>query len=51
MKPVDTYFFEQQEPFQSIMLYVRQVILKTLPNINERCSYKIPFYNLGLFQK
>lgn len=47
MKPVDTYFFEQQEPFQSIMLYVRQVILKTLPNITERYSYKIPFYNLG----
>lgn len=46
MKPVDAYFLKQQEPYQSIMLYVRQVILKTLPNINERCSYKIPFYNL-----
>lgn len=47
MKPVDAYFLKQQEPYQSIMLYVRQVILKTLPNITERYSYKIPFYNLG----
>lgn len=46
MKPVENYFLEQQEPYQSIMLYVRQVILKTLPNITERYSYKIPFYNL-----
>lgn len=29
------------------MLYVRSVILKTLPEIEERYSYKIPFYNLG----
>ncbi|WP_250433963.1 DUF1801 domain-containing protein [Hanstruepera flava] len=47
MKPVDAYFLEQKEPYQSIMLYVRQVILKTLPNVEERYSYKIPFYNLG----
>ena len=47
MKPVDVYFLEQQEPLQSIMLYVRQVILKTLPNIQERYSYKIPFYNMS----
>ena len=46
MKPVDTYFLNQKEPYQSIMLYVRQVILKTIPNITERYSYKIPFYNL-----
>lgn len=47
MKPVDNYFFSQIEPYQSIMLYVRSVILKTLPEIEERYSYKIPFYNLG----
>jgi len=45
MKPVDTYFLNQPEPYQSIMLYVRSVILKTLPKIEERFSYKIPFYN------
>lgn len=45
MKPVDDYFFKQKEPYQSIMLYVRSVILNTLPSIEERYSYKIPFYN------
>ena len=47
MKPVDAYFLSQKEPYQSIMLYVREVIFKTLPNVQERYSYKIPFYNLG----
>ncbi len=47
MKPVDTYFLEQKEPYQSIMLYVRELILKTLPSLQERYSYKIPFYNMG----
>jgi len=45
MKPVDNYYFSQLEPFQSIMLYVRSVILKTLPEVEERFSYSIPFYN------
>jgi len=27
------------------MLYVRSVILNTLPEVEEKCSYKIPFYN------
>lgn len=47
MKPIDQYFFDQKEPYQSIMLYVRSVILKTLPEVVERYSYKIPFYNIG----
>ncbi len=47
MKPVDQYFFDQKEPYQSIMLYVRSVILKTLPDVIERYSYRIPFYNIG----
>ena len=47
MNPIDNYFFSQEEPYQSIMLYVRAVILKTLPDVNERYSYRIPFYNIG----
>ncbi len=47
MNPVEDYFFRQKEPYQSIMLYVRSVILKTLPEVNERYSYKIPFYNIN----
>ncbi|MFI0431003.1 DUF1801 domain-containing protein [Mariniflexile sp. HMF6888] len=45
MKPVDTYFLNQKEPYQSIMLYVRSIILNTLPEAEERYSYRIPFYN------
>ncbi|OUR90321.1 hypothetical protein A9Q87_13590 [Flavobacteriales bacterium 34_180_T64] len=47
LNPLDQYFFSQTEPYQSIMLYVRAVILKTLPGANERFSYRIPFYNIG----
>lgn len=47
MNPVEQYFLNQKEPFQSIMLYVREVILKTFPDVVERYSYKIPFYNIG----
>lgn len=46
MKPVEEYFFLQKEPYQSIMLYIRSVILKTLPEVIERCSYNIPFYTI-----
>lgn len=45
MKPVDEYFYNQEEPYQSIMLYVRSVILNVLPEVEEKYSYKIPFYN------
>ena len=47
MNPIEAYFLNQKEPYQSIMLYVRSVILKTLPNVVERYSYKIPFYNMN----
>ncbi|WP_111309651.1 DUF1801 domain-containing protein [Confluentibacter sediminis] len=45
MKPVEQYFLNQKEPYQSIMLYVRSIILNALPEVEERYSYKIPFYN------
>ena len=47
MKPVDEYFFHQKEPMQSIMLYVRSLLIKTIPEINERLAYGVPFYYLG----
>lgn len=46
MRPVDEYFLNQKMPYQSIMLYVRSIILITLPQVEERYSYKIPFYNI-----
>jgi len=46
MRPVDEYFINQKEPYQSIMLYIRSVILKTIPEVTERYSYNVPFYNI-----
>jgi len=46
MRPVDDYFLNQKEPYQSIMLCVKSIILITLPQVEERYSYKIPFYNM-----
>ncbi|NOY48566.1 MAG: DUF1801 domain-containing protein [Chlorobi bacterium] len=45
MKPVEEYLLNQREPYQSIMLHVRNVILKTLPNVEEKYNYGIPFYH------
>jgi len=45
LKPVEEYLFNQREPYQSIMLYVRNVILKTLPKMEEKYNYGIPFYH------
>lgn len=44
MNPIDEYFYNQKEPYQTIMLYLRGVIINTLPNIQEKFSYKIPFF-------
>ena len=44
MNPIDQYFYNQIEPYQSIMLYLRSVILKVVPQIEEKYSYKIPFF-------
>ncbi len=44
MNPIDQFFYNQIEPYQSIMLYLRSVILKVVPQIEEKYSYKIPFF-------
>ena len=45
MNPVEQYFYNQKEPYQSILLYVRSVILKSIPDVVEKFSYKLPFYH------
>lgn len=44
MNPAENHILNQKEPYKSIMLYVRSVILKTLPEIEEKYSYRLPFY-------
>ncbi len=44
MNPAETYILNQKEPFQSTMLAIRSVIFDTIPKIEEKYKYKIPFY-------
>lgn len=45
MNPIEQYLYHQKEPYQSIMLYVRSVILRTLSKVEEKYSYRIPYYH------
>ena len=45
MNPVEEYILRQREPFQSMMLYVREVIKHAVPEVEEKFSYRIPFYH------
>ena len=44
MNPVEQHILNQKEPYQSIMPYVRSVIFKTLPNVQEYYKYRVPYY-------
>ncbi len=45
MNPVEHYLIDQTEPYQSIMLYVRSLIFRVLPEVEEKINYNIPFYH------
>ncbi len=44
MNPTEQYIKNKKEPYQSIMLYVRSVVFKTLPTVKENYKYKVPYY-------
>jgi len=44
MNSIDDYIYAQVEPYQTIMIYVRSIISKALPEVEEKYSYKIPFF-------
>jgi len=44
MNPIESYFINQEEQYQSIMLYVRALLLKPAFGIVEKYKYGIPFY-------
>ncbi len=44
MNPVEIYILKQDKSHQSILLFVRQIIFETFPEINEKFKYGIPFY-------
>ena len=46
MNPAEDYILNQAEPYKSILLYLQAVIEKTIPGIELKYKYKIPFYYL-----
>ena len=46
MNPAEEYILNQDEPFKSIFLYLQTVIEKTIPGLELKFKYKIPFYYL-----
>ncbi len=44
MNPAEDFILKKDEPYVSIMLYVRQILFKTLSEIDERYKYRLPFY-------
>lgn len=44
LKPIDHYFQQKEEPVKSCLLFLRDYILKTDPNVTEAWKYGMPFY-------
>jgi len=44
MNPIERHIYNHEEPYQSIMLYVRSVILRSFEEVYEKLSYGIPFF-------
>ena len=44
MNPVETYILEQKEPYQSILIHLRFLIKRVIPEIEETYNYRIPFF-------
>ena len=46
MNPAESYILEQSEPYRSILLHLQLVIESTVPEVELRYKYRIPFYYL-----
>ena len=44
MKPAENYILNQTEPFRGILLHVQMVIEHTIPEVELKYKYKVPFY-------
>ena len=47
MNPAEDYILNQPEPFREILLHLQMVIEQTVPEVNLKYKYKIPFYYLN----
>ncbi|QCX00991.1 DUF1801 domain-containing protein [Aggregatimonas sangjinii] len=44
MNPAENYILNQPEPFRSILLHLQSVIELTVPGVDLKYKYRIPFY-------
>ena len=44
LRPIDTYFSEQDEPLRSCLHFLREYIPKQDPDITEAWKYNMPFF-------
>lgn len=44
MNPAEAYILEQPEPFKTILLHLQVLIETTIPSVELKYKYKIPFY-------
>lgn len=44
MNPAENYILSQPEPYRSILLHLQSVIEQSVPEVDLKYKYKIPFY-------
>ena len=44
MNPAETYIVNQREPFRGILLHLQSVIETTVPEVDLKYKYRLPFY-------
>lgn len=47
MNPAEAYIINQPEPFRGMLLHLQLVIEKTIPEVDLKYKYRIPFYYIG----
>lgn len=47
MNPAEEYILEQPEPFRGILLHLQSVIEQTIPDVDLKYKYRVPFYYLN----
>ena len=47
MNPAEAYILDQPEPYRTLLLHVQTLIENTLPDLQLKFKYRIPFYYSG----
>ncbi|WP_368662250.1 DUF1801 domain-containing protein [Zobellia laminariae] len=47
MNPAENYILDKPEPFRSILLHLQSVIERTVPQVDLKFKYRVPFYYIN----